>query len=158
MPIRSPGSASGRSALPRLPSPGPSAAYPMPGPAPTFEPAPVPSFVRGMPAFTTSDTPSVEAPPVGVDLDEVRKDVMQSAAARAKARRQQEEEEREKERERARKKADELAAKALLNARQNEKDDSKVNISYSDFIVFLELTLELSGNRNDRRSHQIRFT
>ncbi|KAJ7225842.1 hypothetical protein GGX14DRAFT_349163 [Mycena pura] len=44
----------------------------------------------------------------GAELDEARKDVMQSAAARAKARKQQEEEEREKERERARRKAAEI--------------------------------------------------
>jgi serine/arginine repetitive matrix protein 2 len=43
------------------------------------------------------------------ELDEVQKDVMQSAAARAKQRRQQEEEERAKAQERARKKAAELA-------------------------------------------------
>ena len=42
------------------------------------------------------------------ELDEARKDVMQSAAARAKQRRQQEEEEREAQKERARKKAVEL--------------------------------------------------
>ena len=46
-----------------------------------------------------------------VDLDEVRKQAMHSAAERAKLRRQQEEEEREKERERARRKAAELEAK-----------------------------------------------
>ncbi|KAG7450247.1 uncharacterized protein BT62DRAFT_1072351 [Guyanagaster necrorhizus] len=48
----------------------------------------------------------------GPDIDELRKDVMQSAAARAKQRRQQEEEEREKEKERARRKAAELANEA----------------------------------------------
>ncbi|KAJ7597636.1 hypothetical protein C8J56DRAFT_851966 [Mycena floridula] len=47
----------------------------------------------------------------GADLDEMRKDVMQTAAARAKQRRQQEEEQREKERERARKKAAEMEEK-----------------------------------------------
>jgi hypothetical protein len=46
-----------------------------------------------------------------IDLDEVRKDVMQSAAARAKQRRQQEEEEREKDKERARRKAAKLEEK-----------------------------------------------
>lgn len=45
------------------------------------------------------------------ELDEARKDVMQSAAARAKQRRQQEEEEREAQKERARKKAAELEEK-----------------------------------------------
>ena len=46
-----------------------------------------------------------------VDIDEVRKAAMHSAAERAKLRRQQEEEEREKEKERARKKAAEIEAK-----------------------------------------------
>ncbi|PBK77084.1 hypothetical protein ARMSODRAFT_1079148 [Armillaria solidipes] len=56
--------------------------------------------------------PNVEATAAqltGPDIDELRKDVMQNAAARAKQRRQQEEEEREKEKERARRKAAELA-------------------------------------------------
>jgi serine/arginine repetitive matrix protein 2 len=53
-------------------------------------------------------TPPVQA----VELDdEIRKDVMQSGAARAKQRRQQEEEERQKAQERARKKAAEIEAK-----------------------------------------------
>ncbi|KAG5639296.1 hypothetical protein H0H81_004498 [Sphagnurus paluster] len=56
------------------------------------------------PATPLTPLPNLSAP----ELDEVRKDVMQSAAARAKARRQQEEEEREKEKERARRKAAEL--------------------------------------------------
>ncbi|THH32348.1 hypothetical protein EUX98_g1859 [Antrodiella citrinella] len=49
--------------------------------------------------------------PLGVDIDEVRKAAMHSAAERAKLRRQQEEEERERERERARRKAAELEAR-----------------------------------------------
>ncbi|KAJ7130001.1 hypothetical protein C8R43DRAFT_1025387 [Mycena crocata] len=57
-------------------------------------------------------SPVVSVPQLsGPDLDEARKDVMQSAAARAKARRQQEEEEREKEKERARRKAAEIEEK-----------------------------------------------
>ncbi|KAJ7630625.1 hypothetical protein FB45DRAFT_916111 [Roridomyces roridus] len=49
-------------------------------------------------------------PPLsGAELDEARKDVMQTAAARAKARRQQEEEERTKAQERARQRAAEMA-------------------------------------------------
>ncbi|KAJ7666445.1 hypothetical protein B0H17DRAFT_1089819 [Mycena rosella] len=59
----------------------------------------------------------------GPDLDEVRKDVMQSAAARAKARRQQEEEEREKEKERARRKAAEIEEK--IRAVEAEKAKAK---------------------------------
>ncbi|KAF7306641.1 hypothetical protein MIND_00455600 [Mycena indigotica] len=45
------------------------------------------------------------------ELNEARKDVMQTAAARAKARRQQEEEEREREKERAKRKAAEIEEK-----------------------------------------------
>lgn len=59
----------------------------------------------------------------GADLDEVRKDVMQTAAARAKARRQQEEEEREKEKERARRKAAEIEEK--MKADEAEKAKAK---------------------------------
>ncbi|KAJ7785966.1 hypothetical protein B0H16DRAFT_1708191 [Mycena metata] len=59
----------------------------------------------------------------GPDLDEVRKDLMQSAAARAKARRQQEEEEREKEKERARRKAAEIEEK--IKALEAEKAKAK---------------------------------
>jgi serine/arginine repetitive matrix protein 2 len=62
-------------------------------------------------ALSPSDVPSLTPGVPSVDIEEVRKDVMQSAAARAKQRRQQQEEEREKEKERARRKADELAAK-----------------------------------------------
>ncbi len=63
-------------------------------------------------ASSTVVLPNVEATAAqltGPDIDELRKDVMQNAAARAKQRRQQEEEEREKEKERARRKAAELA-------------------------------------------------
>lgn len=62
------------------------------------------SLARISPAIATSSLPHVSVP----ELDEVQKDVMQSAAARAKQRRQQEEEEREKKKERARRKAAEL--------------------------------------------------
>ena len=54
-----------------------------------------------------------------VDIDEVRRDVMQSAAARAKERRKREEDEREKEKERARRKAAELEAR--MRAAEAEK-------------------------------------
>ena len=72
------------------------------------------------------------------ELDEARKDVMQSAAARAKQRRQQEEEEREAQKERARKKAVELEEKMRAaeaeRAKQKEVDEAvtaKVNqLSY----------------------------
>jgi len=58
-----------------------------------------------------------------LDMDEVRKDVMQSAAARAKERRKQEEEEREKEKERARKKALELEERFKTVEIDREKAD-----------------------------------
>lgn len=68
------------------------------------------------------------------ELDEARKDVMQSAAARAKQRRQQEEEEREAQKERARKKAVELEEKMKAaeadKAKQTEAEEAgtvKVN-------------------------------
>jgi len=57
------------------------------------------------------------------ELDEARKDVMQSAAARAKQRRQQEEEEREAQKERARKKAVELEEK--MKAAEADKVERK---------------------------------
>jgi hypothetical protein len=62
------------------------------------------SAVLVSPSLVSPSLPHLSAP----ELDEVRKDVMQSAAARAKQRRQQEEEEREKEKERARRKAAEI--------------------------------------------------
>ncbi|KIK71310.1 hypothetical protein GYMLUDRAFT_79405 [Collybiopsis luxurians FD-317 M1] len=72
------------------------------------------------PVLSTIES-SISAPQLsGPLLDEVRKDLMQSAAARAKQRRQQEEEEREKEKERARRKAAELEAR--LEAERTEKE------------------------------------
>ncbi|TFK41350.1 hypothetical protein BDQ12DRAFT_436340 [Crucibulum laeve] len=59
----------------------------------------------------------------GADLDEARKDVMQTAAARAKQRRQQEEEEREAQKERARRKAAELEEK--MKSTETEKQKQK---------------------------------
>ncbi|KAG6897924.1 hypothetical protein C0992_009076 [Termitomyces sp. T32_za158] len=74
-------------------------------------------------ASTTRMSPIVPLNPLpqmsAHDIDEVRKDVMQSAAARAKQRRQQEEEEREKEKERARRKAAELEER--IKAAEAEK-------------------------------------
>jgi serine/arginine repetitive matrix protein 2 len=71
------------------------------------------------PGLSTSSLPQLSAP----ELDEVRKDVMQSAAARAKQRRQQEEEEREKEKERARRKAAEIEQR--MKAEKVEKDNAE---------------------------------
>ncbi|KAF9459459.1 hypothetical protein BDZ94DRAFT_1381882 [Collybia nuda] len=73
------------------------------------------SAIHISPHAAISSLPQLSAP----ELDVVRKDVMQSAAARAKQRRQQEEEEREKEKERARRKAAELEEK--MKAAEVEK-------------------------------------
>ncbi|KAF9073850.1 hypothetical protein BDP27DRAFT_1318265 [Rhodocollybia butyracea] len=78
-------------------------------------------------AVTTSPVvPTIEPTPQlsGSALEDVKKDLMQSAAARAKQRRQQEEEEREKEKERARRKAAELEAR--LEAEKAEKEVASV--------------------------------
>lgn len=73
------------------------------------------SAARISPTVAISSLPQLSAP----ELDVVRKDVMQNAAARAKQRRQQEEEEREKEKERARRKAAELEER--MKAAEAEK-------------------------------------
>lgn len=70
------------------------------------------------PSVADASPQSVPSTP-NVDIDEVRKAAMHSAAERARLRRQQEEAEREKERERARQKAAELEAK--INAAEEEK-------------------------------------
>jgi serine/arginine repetitive matrix protein 2 len=67
-------------------------------------PSQSPALSHASAVLVSPSLPQLSAP----DLDEVRKDVMQSAAARAKQRRQQEEEERDKEKERARRKAAEI--------------------------------------------------
>ncbi|TEB12114.1 hypothetical protein FA13DRAFT_1721981 [Coprinellus micaceus] len=63
--------------------------------------------------------------PQGTDLEEVRKDVMHTAAARAKQRREQEEAEREAQKERARKKAQELEEKMKAAALEKEKQEEQ---------------------------------
>lgn len=71
-----------------------------------------------------------------VDIDEVRKAAMHSAAERARLRRQHEEEEREKERARARKKADEIEAKLKAaeeaKAAAQAKDNEAPKVAKSD--------------------------
>jgi serine/arginine repetitive matrix protein 2 len=74
------------------------------------------------------------------ELDEARKDVMQSAAARAKQRRQQEEAEREAQKERARRKAAELEEKMKAEAekaKQKEPHDTPTTaqVSIEDDVV-----------------------
>lgn len=68
-----------------------------------------------------------------VDLDEVRKAAMQSAAERARIRRQQEEEEREKEKERARRKAAELEER-LKAKTQGSTPSDQVTQAEVDFM------------------------
>ena len=58
-----------------------------------------------------------------MDIDEVRRAAMHSAAERARLRRQQEEEEREKEKERARRKAAELEAKMKGETVRTEENE-----------------------------------
>lgn len=84
----------------------------LPSQSPTLSHA---STTRMSPIVSLNSLPQLSAH----DIDEVRKDVMQSAAARAKQRRQQEEEEREKEKERARRKAAELEER--IKAAEAEK-------------------------------------
>ncbi|KAH0590389.1 hypothetical protein H2248_000544 [Termitomyces sp. 'cryptogamus'] len=84
----------------------------LPSQSPTLSHA---SVTRTSPTASLIPLPQLSAH----DLDEARKDVMQSAAARAKQRRQHEEEEREKEKERARRKAAELEER--IKAAEAEK-------------------------------------
>lgn len=114
--------------LPARPQRRPSTSRESRLPPPTVEP---PSSARApsqSPSLShtsaVAQSPVVPAPQLsGPDLDEVRKDLMQSAAARAKARRQQEEEEREKAQERARLKAAEIEEK--IRAAEAEKTKAK---------------------------------
>ncbi|KAI0702462.1 hypothetical protein BC835DRAFT_1428973 [Cytidiella melzeri] len=91
--------------------------------------SPVSSHAPLSPALAN---PSV-LPTPALDIDEVHKVAMQSAAERARLRRQQEEEQREKDRERARRKAAEIEAK--LKAAQEEKEKAKIVASASSASV-----------------------
>ena len=68
-------------------------------------------------------TPSLPLPGLVHDLEELKKDVMQSAAARAKQRRQQEEEEREAQKDRARRKAAELEVKMKAEVEEKARNE-----------------------------------
>ncbi|KAJ4476710.1 hypothetical protein J3R30DRAFT_3373785 [Lentinula aciculospora] len=71
-------------------------------------------------------SPSVSEPQVSVaELEDLKKDWMQNAAARAKQRRQEEEEAREKEKERARRKAAELEARFTTEKTEKEKAEGE---------------------------------
>ncbi|KAI0067833.1 BCAS2-domain-containing protein [Artomyces pyxidatus] len=89
------------------------------------EPSPVSSRPIHSPSATRESTLSDSSPQSStvplVDVEDVRKAAMHSAAERAKIRRQQEEEEREKERERARKKAAALEEKMRSLGQSTEK-------------------------------------
>ncbi|KAJ7071535.1 hypothetical protein C8F01DRAFT_439702 [Mycena amicta] len=100
----------------RPPSEAPSSARRPPSQSPSLSHA---SATAHSPIATLSQLSTTE-------LNEARKDVMQTAAARAKARRQQEEEEREKEKERARRKAAELEEKMkALDAEKAKVQDAE---------------------------------
>ncbi|KAJ3936667.1 MAG: hypothetical protein NXY57DRAFT_957121 [Lentinula lateritia] len=80
--------------------------------------------------ITVSTEPSVSTPQVSAAaLEDIKKDLMQSGAARAKQRRQQEEEEREKEKERARRKAAEIEARLVEEKEKAEQEKLKVEAS-----------------------------
>ena len=70
-------------------------------------------------------TPSLPLPGLVHDLEELKKDVMHSAAARAKQRRQQEEEEREAQKERARRKAAELEVKMKAEVEEKARNETE---------------------------------
>ncbi|KAI0823015.1 hypothetical protein BC628DRAFT_1385840 [Trametes gibbosa] len=89
-----------------------------------------------------------------VDMEEVRKAAMHSAAERAKLRRQQEEEEREKERERARRKAAELEerikAQEQEKAREREKAESEKKHSEAEVVGFIEEAVSSAGTAENK--------
>ncbi|KAJ3905124.1 hypothetical protein F5879DRAFT_1027983 [Lentinula edodes] len=80
--------------------------------------------------ITVSTESPVSTPQVSAAaLEDIQKDLMQSAAARAKQRRQQEEGEREKEKERARRKAAEIEAGLVEEKEKAEQEKVKVEAS-----------------------------
>ncbi|KAJ3814994.1 hypothetical protein F5876DRAFT_31560 [Lentinula aff. lateritia] len=80
--------------------------------------------------ITVSTEPSVSTPQVSAAaLEDIKKDLMQSGAARAKQRRQQEEEEREKEKERARRKAAEIEVRLVEEKEKAEQEKVSVEAS-----------------------------
>ncbi|CAL1696425.1 unnamed protein product [Somion occarium] len=97
---------------PQSPTSAVSDQHPPLEPPSATETAPILSATQSPAVSHASMSPLVEGSTMPiVDIDEVRKAAMHSAAERAKLRRQHEEEERERERERARRKAAELEAK-----------------------------------------------
>ncbi|TCD70092.1 hypothetical protein EIP91_005074 [Steccherinum ochraceum] len=117
---------------------GPSSAHPT-------SQSPAASFASLSPRIMDSPLQSSTLPLV--DIDEVRKAAMHSAAERARLRRQQEEEERERERERARRKAAELEAKMKETqgdassetvAKENTEAEQKATVSEEQVMEILE--------------------
>ncbi|KAJ3736928.1 hypothetical protein DFJ43DRAFT_1048471 [Lentinula guzmanii] len=84
-------------------------------------------------AVELSVPPTVATPQVSAaELEDMKKDLMQSAAARAKQRRQQEEEGREKEKERARQKAAELEARLAAEQEKTEREKPENGIEQKE--------------------------
>lgn len=79
-----------------------------------------------------------------VDIDDVRKAAMHSAAERARLRRQQEEEEREKEKERARRKAAELEAKMKAGREEKESEGPETKQTEAKVSLKVESSTHLS--------------
>jgi hypothetical protein len=83
-------------------------------------------------------SPRLDGMPPDVDLNELSKSAMHSAAERARLRRQQEEEEREREKERARRKAAELEARfGPAKPKADEAEAKSPSIDVSTAVVLL---------------------
>ncbi|KAK0208481.1 hypothetical protein DFS33DRAFT_1303853 [Desarmillaria ectypa] len=93
----------------------------------------------------------------GPDIDELRKDVMQSAAARAKQRRLQEEEEREKEKERARRKAAELANEAKPKTVPEPIKDQEVTAVIEDAIKSVDVAAPSTDSTKPSASEKMQL-
>ncbi|TBU64802.1 hypothetical protein BD310DRAFT_838242 [Dichomitus squalens] len=102
---------------------------PLPSSLPHTEP-PAPSATSQAAESPVAEQPTVPA----VDVEEVRKAAMHSAAERARLRRQQEEEEREREKERARKKAAEIEErmKAMEQEKAREREKAEAEKQKAD--------------------------
>ncbi|KAI0639145.1 hypothetical protein C8Q77DRAFT_1044914 [Trametes polyzona] len=115
-------------------------------------PASASSQVSASPAVADKELPAAGAPIV--DMEEVRKAAMHSAAERARLRRQQEEEEREKERERARRKAAELEEKMKAleqeKAREREKAEAEKKRAESEVVGIIEEAVSSASNAESK--------
>ncbi|OCH96653.1 hypothetical protein OBBRIDRAFT_765594 [Obba rivulosa] len=123
------------------------------------EPLPTPAPPRS----TTQSSPAVsekalQPPPTMaiVDIDEVRKAAMHSAAERARLRRQEEEEEREREKERARRKAAELEEKMKAQAAQAAPEQpASVQSAPVSQPTQPEKQQQVAGSQNDVTEAQV---